>query len=241
MMPTLDRTATRGSSVPSVATRRYGQYCAIAKALDVFGDRWALLIVRELLFGALRYTDLHSRLPGIATDMLAIRLRELEEAGVVARSAEGTKVYELTERGHALRPVLEAIAVWGLEELGTRPRTDPFDPAWLSFPISGLFRPERAHNVNLTVKFILDRKQLFLRVDHGQLTFPSELEQVDVTVQGPPDALAAAVTKPGSKAAQRLRTTGDDQCVALLLYVLGLSDTPPKTNPARAARSRGRS
>jgi DNA-binding HxlR family transcriptional regulator len=129
-----------------VATRRYGQYCAIAKALDALGDRWALLIVRELLFGALRYSELQAALPGIATDMLATRLRELEAAGVISRGPDARR-YELTPRGLELRPVLEAVAVWGLGELSERSRDDAFDPKWLAFPISGMVRPERAIGV----------------------------------------------------------------------------------------------
>ncbi len=113
-----------------MAIRHYGQYGAIAKALDVLGDRWALLIVRELLFGALRYSDLQAALPGVATDMLATRLRELEVAGVIARAPDDAKRYELTPRGRDLRPVLEAIAVWvprrvGRALLSQRPARGP--------------------------------------------------------------------------------------------------------------------
>ena len=93
------------------ADRTYGQYCALAKALDVVGDRWALLIIRELLLrGACRYTDLQTGLPGIATNLLAARLRRLEADGVVRREAAQPPVaitlFHLTERGKELEPVL---------------------------------------------------------------------------------------------------------------------------------------
>src|SRR5690349_16807493 len=94
--------------------RSYRQACAIAKALDVVGDRWTLLIVRELLtHGACRYTHLQSGLPGIATNLLAERLDELVESGLVSREAPSppiaTALFRLTERGHQLEPVIEAL------------------------------------------------------------------------------------------------------------------------------------
>ena len=94
--------------------RSYGQYCALAKALDLVGDRWTLLIVRELgLRGPSRYTDLQHGLPGIATNMLADRLREMEDAGIVRREAApppvATTLFQLTERGQELVPVLFAL------------------------------------------------------------------------------------------------------------------------------------
>src|SRR6202035_111655 len=98
--------------------RSYGQYCSIAKALDVVGDRWTLLIVRELLIrGACRYTDLRNGLPGIATNMLVDRLRELEEAGIVTSEAApppvATTLFRLTSRGAALEPILLQLGNWG--------------------------------------------------------------------------------------------------------------------------------
>src|ERR1700761_9754991 len=94
--------------------RSYGQYCSIAKALDVVGDRWTLLIVRELLIrGACRYTDLKNGLPGIATNLLADRLRELEAAGLISREEApppvATTLFKLTPRGEEMRPVLDEL------------------------------------------------------------------------------------------------------------------------------------
>src|SRR5437867_7341077 len=98
--------------------RSYGQYCGLAKALDVIGDRWSLLIVRELLLrGACRYTDLRDGLPGIATNLLADRLRDLEAKGIVRREAApppiATTLFQLTPRGEQLRPVLVELVRWG--------------------------------------------------------------------------------------------------------------------------------
>src|SRR5512132_2738011 len=101
-----------------MATKRtYGDRCGIARALDVVGERWALLVVRELLLGPKRFTDLRAGLPGLSPDVLSQRLRELEQAGLVRRRKlappAGSRVYELTERGVALEPVVLALGRWG--------------------------------------------------------------------------------------------------------------------------------
>ena len=108
--------------------RSYDEYCAIAKSLDVVGDRWTLLIVRELaLRGGCRYTDLRNGLPGIASNLLAERLRELENADVITREDApppvATTLFRLTPRGEQLRPVLDDLFRWGLPMMTGRRRT----------------------------------------------------------------------------------------------------------------------
>src|SRR5436309_1500266 len=130
------------------AMRSYGQYCALAKALDVIGDRWNLLIVRELMLrGPCRYTDLHSGLPGIATNLLADRLSDLERGGVVARDEApppvATALFRLTERGEALKPALLELLRWGAP-LMTEPTGDEeFRSHWLGGPAE-LFLADQA-------------------------------------------------------------------------------------------------
>ena len=106
-----------GTSKEQPRRRGYGQYCAVASALDVVGERWTLLIVRDLFLGPKRYTDLRAGLPGIATDLLTARLRTLEGAGLVQRRTlprpAPASVYELTERGRLLGPALRALAQVG--------------------------------------------------------------------------------------------------------------------------------
>ncbi|WP_419996912.1 winged helix-turn-helix transcriptional regulator [Streptomyces boninensis] len=126
--------------MPSRERRRsYDQYCGIARALDAVGDRWSLLIVRELLAGPRRYTDLHTELPGVSTDMLAARLKGLEQEGVVTRRKlpppAGTSVYDLTDRGRELLPVLDALAAWGAPALAEQRPTDAVRAHWLAFPL----------------------------------------------------------------------------------------------------------
>jgi DNA-binding HxlR family transcriptional regulator len=120
----------------AMSRRSYDQYCAVARALDAVGERWSLLIVRELLRGARRYTDLHADLPGVSTDILAARLKQLEAEGVVVRRRleppANATVYELTDRGLALRQVVEALAGWGLDSMGEQRPTDAVREHWFT-------------------------------------------------------------------------------------------------------------
>ena len=115
--------------------KRYDQYCPIARAVQVVGERWTLLVVRELVAGPKRYTDLVAGLPGIGTNVLATRLRELEAEGVVAKyrlpPPAASQVYELTERGRGLIPVLRSLAHWGAVALGPPPPDVALEPGWL--------------------------------------------------------------------------------------------------------------
>ena len=116
--------------------RSYGEYCSLAKALDIVGDRWTLLIVRELTIqGPCRYTDLRRGLPGIATNLLADRLRELEQAGLVRREEApppiATTLFSLTERGEELRPAVEELTRWGLPLMSEQRPEDAVRSHWL--------------------------------------------------------------------------------------------------------------
>ncbi|CAM5281022.1 winged helix-turn-helix transcriptional regulator [Streptomyces fumanus] len=119
--------------------RSYDQYCSAARALDAVGDRWTLLIVRELLAGPRRYTDLHADLPGVSTDVLASRLKDMEREGLATRRRlpppGAVSVYELTARGRALLPVLQALGAWGAGELGERRPTDAVRAHWFALPL----------------------------------------------------------------------------------------------------------
>jgi DNA-binding HxlR family transcriptional regulator len=121
--------------------RTYGQYCSVAKALDVVGDRWTLLIIRELLTqGPCRYTDLKDGLPGIATNLLADRLRDLEQAGLIRREDAAppiaTTLFHLTGAGAELEPVLTALGDWGLRYMTQPADGDEFRSHWFAFPVS---------------------------------------------------------------------------------------------------------
>ncbi|NGO70310.1 winged helix-turn-helix transcriptional regulator [Streptomyces boncukensis] len=138
-------------STPSRSRRSYDQFCATARALDSVGDRWTLLIVRELLAGPRRYTDLHADLPGVSTDVLAARLKHMESEGLVARRplarAAAARVYELTARGRGLLPVLAALARWGTPELGEPRETDAQRAHWWALPMRDAWRAVAADGV----------------------------------------------------------------------------------------------
>ncbi len=119
--------------------RSYGQFCALAKALDIIGDRWTLLIVRELIVrGSARYTDIRAGLSGIASNLLSDRLRELEKAGIVTREELGPPtpavLYRLTERGKALRPVLRELGRWGAPLLAESGKSLQVRGYWIGLP-----------------------------------------------------------------------------------------------------------
>ncbi|MFI6943784.1 winged helix-turn-helix transcriptional regulator [Streptomyces sp. NPDC050418] len=155
-------------SRPTSRRRSYDQYCAIARSLDVVGDRWALLIVRELLAGPRRYTDLHADLPGVSTDMLATRLKDMEQTGLAVRrrlpAPSSAYVYELTPRGRALLPVLQALGEWGAPELAERRPTDAVRAHWLALP---LLRELSALGEAGGVEVRLDEGLFHVRVDTG--------------------------------------------------------------------------
>jgi DNA-binding HxlR family transcriptional regulator len=134
--------------------KRYEQYCPIAHALCLVGERWSLLIVRELLRGPKRYTDLVGGLHGVSTNILAARLRELEAGGIVRKRRlpppAASTVYELTEYGAELEEVVYAIARWGARTLGPPRRRDDLDREWGLNAFPALFNPEAAHGLRGT-------------------------------------------------------------------------------------------
>ncbi|MEV0321065.1 winged helix-turn-helix transcriptional regulator [Streptomyces sp. NPDC050658] len=153
-------------------TRSYDQFCPAARALDVVGGRWSLLIVRELLLGPRRYTDLVEGLPGIGPNVLADRLRELREAGVVSQAKlpppAASTVYELTGLGTAMRPVLDELTRWGMR-LPVTARPGDIQLSWVLGCLRAGFRPEVARGVRETYEFVVDGDTFHLRVDDGVL------------------------------------------------------------------------
>jgi DNA-binding HxlR family transcriptional regulator/putative sterol carrier protein len=157
----------------SVANRSYAQFCPAARALDVVGERWTLLIVRDLLSGPKRYTDLRRGLPGIGPNVLAGRLKTLEEAGVVGRRElpppAASTVYELTPLGLELRAVLDSIFRWGLNFLDAPQPGETLRFAWLLGAIRASFSPEAAREVRESYEFRIDDEVMHVVVDDGRL------------------------------------------------------------------------
>lgn len=187
--------------------RSYGQYCALARALDVVGDRWTLLVVRELLARDCRYSDLREGLPGIATNLLADRLRNLEAAGVVeaydAPSPVRATMYRLTDRGRGLGPVLRALLVWGAPLAAEPQGDDEFRTHWLVLGLPQLFAgADLADLEDLSVLVRTGDQPALLQLREGRVEMQSGPEfadvEADVTVEGRPEAVYAVLTGTGS-------------------------------------------
>src|SRR5215216_6317563 len=154
-------------------TRKFDQYCPMAHALSLVGERWSLLIVRELLHGPKRYTDLTNGLPGIGTNILASRLRDLEEIGVVRKRRlpppAASTVYELTEYGRGLDEALYALARWGARSLGPPGPDDELYPEWGVNAFAALFFPEASRGLAETYVLRINGDVFSARVEDGHL------------------------------------------------------------------------
>lgn len=181
--------------------KSYRQYCSVARALDVVGDRWVLLIVRELLaLGPSRYTDLQRGLPGIATNLLADRLRAMEGAGLVERHDApppvGTTLIRLTDRGRELEDVVRALARWGLADMTSGPGpADAVRPHWSALA-GALLLPGRlapGGRVVVGIESEGERLRMVLEPD-GFAIRRGDAPAADVTLGGPAMLVAAVLS-----------------------------------------------
>ncbi len=172
--------------------RSYGHYCAVSKALDVVGDRWTLLIVRELLIsGPSRYTDLRHGLPGIATNLLADRLTQMEQAGVVVRRRPtppvATALFALTDRGRALEPALRALGAWGAPLLAEAPATDEAKVHWLALPLRHLLTDRDPTGPPVTIRISAGDEPMLITTDKGAVNVrPGDADKPDLSLHGSP-------------------------------------------------------
>jgi DNA-binding HxlR family transcriptional regulator len=173
--------------------RSYSDPCGVARALDLVGERWALLVVRDLLLGPKRFTDLRASLPGIGPDVLAQRLRELEEAGLVSRQTlappAASRVYRLTPRGAALEPVILELGRWGSQAPFPADHGE-LSPDSLALALKTTFRPAPVSDLALTVALDVDGQLFAVRVVGGQLALArGEAEDPDLRIAGDTAAL----------------------------------------------------
>jgi DNA-binding HxlR family transcriptional regulator len=207
------------------ASRRYGDGCAIATALDYVGERWALLTVRELLLGPKRFTDLQDGLPNAGSKVLAQRLRELESAGVVRRRTlpppASSQVYELTEWGARLEPVVDSLGRWGSEAPEAGAGHVGADSTMIR--LRSLFKPPHERRWNATYEIRLGRDRFTVRVADGKLieVRRGEPQHPNATVDTDSDTLNCVIggDEPLAKATKdgRLIITGDTQAGKRLL------------------------
>jgi DNA-binding HxlR family transcriptional regulator len=172
--------------------RTYGQYCGLARALDVVGDRWTLLIVRELVIRQpCRYTDLAYGLPGIATNLLADRLRQLEEHGIISREAApppvATTLFQLTPRGEALKPVLAALGQWGRPLLDGQVGDAEFRSHWLVLPLELLLSDHAPDAPPVTIAVRTGEQPVVIETIDGEVRVRlGTASDPDATVTGAP-------------------------------------------------------
>jgi DNA-binding HxlR family transcriptional regulator/putative sterol carrier protein len=154
-------------------TKRHEQYCALARALDAVGDRWTLLIVRELMPGPRRFTDLLDGLPGIGRNLLTERLRVLERDGVIVRQElpppAARQVYGLTEDGHDLAAAMAPLIAWGARRIGDRKRGEVFRARWPAVAMVSLADREAAKGVRESYQYVVGDSVFHFTVDDGSI------------------------------------------------------------------------
>jgi DNA-binding HxlR family transcriptional regulator len=172
-----------------MSRRSYMQACTMARTLDVVGERWTLLLIRELMLGPRRFSDLLGGLPGIGKNLLAQRLRHLEAEGLIERRTlpppAASSVYELTDVGWALGPALAELGRWGAERLPPPSRKSVFQPAWAMFPLAYLADTEATAGVRHTYEFRVGDELFHLRVRDGKViprNGPAESPDLTITM-----------------------------------------------------------
>jgi len=199
-----------------VATRAYGQYCGFARSLELVGERWALLVIRDLLVGPKRFSDLQRGLPKVPSNILTARLKELEEAGIVRRRAQprppGGVVYELTEEGRDLEDAVIALGRWGAKRLGD-PRPDEIvtDDS-IAMALRTTFRPEAAADDTLAFELHLGEIVVNARVNGGNVVVGrGALPAPDLIIESGPalrELLAQEITPKEALKGGMLRVQG---------------------------------
>lgn len=204
--------------------RRYGQYCGLARSLEIVGDRWNLLIVRQLLIAPARYRDLVAGLPGIATNLLADRLRELESAGVVERRlGDGSTVeYALTAWGAELREPIEGLIRWSTPLMVRGPEGDTFRPEWLTVAIPALLAARV--KVRAAVSIGLTGADMALQLNASRAGFTvgtPDGRELAGTLHGAPEYIlglaAGALTIDDARALGVIEIDGDEAAVRSII------------------------
>jgi DNA-binding HxlR family transcriptional regulator len=183
-----------------MATRRsYGEACRFAHALDVVGERWALLVVRELLLGPKRFTDLRTGLPHASSNILSERLRDLEQSGVIQRRKlpppAASTVYELTEWGRELEPVVTKLGAWGARS-PIPPETQEIGPDSIVLALRSLFDPEAAADLEATYGLRIGEQNFSVEISAGEVELRRGVPTDPEAAIAVPDAptLAAVLT-----------------------------------------------
>lgn len=170
-----------------MSSRTYGQYCGLARALELVGERWALLIIRDLIPAPKRFTDLQRGLPKIPSNVLSARLKELERAGVVERRVlphpSRSVVYDLTSYGRGLEGIVLDLVRWGVQALGEPRPDDTVHPASLLVGLRATFQRDAARAVHAAIQLRVDAAVVHMRIDDGSLVLgEGELPDADLAI-----------------------------------------------------------
>lgn len=212
--------------------KNYGQYCPVAHALELVGERWSLLVVRELLGGPKRYTDLAGALPGIGTNILANRLRELETAGVIEKRRlpppAAANVYALTAYGEELREPLYALGRWGARSLGPPTAKDSLAPGWL---VNAVRATCRSCSTDKIYELHIDDEAVTARFENRELIVESGTSpDADTVIETDPATLfciASGQTPIGEAVKTKaLKVTGDQTEAERFLSLFSFDDRP---------------
>lgn len=211
-------------------TKEYGQYCGLSHALDLIGGRWTLLIVRELLTGPKRFTDLEQGLPGIPTNVLSARLRELDDTGIIERQLQPRPlsgvVYALTPYGRDLEEPLMRLGLWGARSLPAPEPEDYFSFSSLTMGLRALFQPDVAAGVNLSFAIEVGDQVLRGSIADGVLTFPDDAaSEPDLRISAEPavvaDLLRGVKSVDAALDAGELPFTGSEEVLRHFLALFG--------------------
>ncbi|QUH00457.1 helix-turn-helix transcriptional regulator [Saccharopolyspora erythraea] len=200
-----------------MGSRTYGQFCGLARALEIVGERWALLIVRDLAVGPKRFTDLRQGLPKIPTNVLSTRLKELEQSDVVQRRVlprpAAAVVYELTEYGRGLEDIVIRLGLWGAQALGEPRQDEIVTPDSMIMGLRATFLPEAARGRRAGYELRLGDVVVHARVDDGELELgEGELPGADLVIETGPAVralLAGELTADEAIANGSVHLTGD--------------------------------
>ena len=220
-----------------VSQRTYGQHCGLARALDLLGERWTLLVIRELARGPKRFRDLLANLPGIGTNLLAARLKALEADGVVRRTLlpppAGVRVYELTARGRELEAPLEALALWGFELLPERPASTA-RAAWAATSMRAAAAGGELDRADGIYAFEIGEERFYVTVAAGDIQLLDGVPPMDpdVRVQTDLESFAALPDRLDADAGGRVRVTGDGERLRRLLRGFRLPARTPTREEA---------
>lgn len=219
----------------SRSKRHYDDACATAHALDLVGERWALLVMRELMLGPKRFSDLRESLPGISANVLTQRLEGLEAAGILVRRKlpppAAAQVYELTEWGYGSEPIFQALGRWAARSPAHDP-TLPFSTASLVLSMRTMFNAERAKGMEARIGFRIGEETFLARLTDGRITIDRGLlDGADAIFTGTPPVLAGAIYGGRElemlEQAGALRIEGDR---ALAQRFVSLFPLPPKAS-----------